>query len=476
MDIDFTKCLAQEKAWNALLPGNTICIPWGRGIGKSYWARLVCYLLVCQWDGKTREDTDEKGIRIVILMPTLVQARKVHSQLLISEIEGRWKFLGGTLNKTDWRVSFPGGSWIQFVSAEVADSSRGIRCDVVFADEADDIDPEVVDSITQPWFSEPRSLRIFVIGGTPRRGRYGLLYKAAKQWTSADWWLNSQGDAGITLAEAEELASRHFSFHATAYDAPKLVDPRYLAQVKRKTAPTVFQREWMCDFDSAEGLVFPMFGKDSHVFAPTVNNYHTHLVGIDHGFEDPAVFVVIGVTGSGRDSVAHVLWEYCEQHKTIEELCDVARMINASYPNAKWYADSSGAEKIESYQRVIKKQIMHATHKIEQGIDTMSNMLFLRPTSIGTRQPHLIISPKCRNLIEELGKYRRKRDPKNTELILEDIEDKWNHSIDATRYPCFHYFHNIYSTKSIIHDHSNHDVVVGEYEFQSEEYTTPQYM
>lgn len=468
IEIDLTKCKAQEDAYNALQPGNTVCIPWGRGIGKSFWTRLMCYLFISKWDGKKREDTTERGIRIVILMPTLVQARKVHAELLIDELNGPWKFLGGEINKTQWRVSFPGGSWIQFVSAEVANASRGIRCDIFFADEADDIDPEVIDSVSEPWFSEPRSLKISVFGGTPRRGRYGLLYKAAKQWPDPNWWMTNQDNSDIELDEAKELASSFFSFHATAYDAPRLVDQKRLARIKRKINPIVFQREWMCDFDSAEGLVFPMFGVDTHVFAPTVNDYHTHLVGIDHGWEDPSVFVVIGVRGSGKDTRAHVLWEYVAQHKVTEELCDVARMIHSSYPNAKWYADSSGAQKIEEYQRAIKKRITHATHRIEQGIDTMSNMLFAAPTKRGTREPKMIVSPKCPKLIEELGKYRRKRDPKNTEVVLEDLDDKWNHCIDAVRYCCFNYFASIYSTKSIIQDHDTNYTV--EYD------DTPQYM
>lgn len=453
MDIDFTKCKAQELAYEHLQPGNTVCIPWGRGIGKSWFTRLICYLLVCKWDGKAREDTDELGVRIVILMPNLVQAKKVHSQLLLSELEGRWKFLGATVNKTEWRVSFPGGSWIQFVSAEVADSARGIRCDVVFVDEADDVDPEVVESVTQPWFSEPRSLRITIIGGTPRRGRYGLLYRAGWQWPSVQYWRNYD-EGSLTEEEVQETVSKHFSFHATAYDAPKLVDPKYLAQVKRKTNKTVFAREWLCDPDSAEGLVLPMFNPAIHVQQPWLP-FHTILVGGDHGFEDPAVFLAIGVSGYGRDAIAHVLWEYYKTHQTVGDLEVQAARINETYPSAKWYMDSSGADKIESYKRVIKKDIKAATHTIEDGVSVFANMLALRSNEFGEEKPHLYISPSCPNLIREMGLYRRKRDPKNKERVLDDIEDKDNHAIDSARYPLYHFFGGIYNIKNIVHEYKS---------------------
>ncbi|MDG4916367.1 hypothetical protein, partial [Mesorhizobium sp. WSM4983] len=61
-----------------------------------------------------------------------------------------------------------------------ANSARGIRCDIVTADECDDIDPSVMDGIVKPWFSEPWSLLKRLFGGTPRRGRYGLLYQKHK--------------------------------------------------------------------------------------------------------------------------------------------------------------------------------------------------------------------------------------------------------------------------------------------------------
>jgi hypothetical protein len=384
-------------------------------------------------------------------MPTLVQAKKVHSQLLVAELEGKWKFLGGVVNKTEWRVSFPGGSWIQFVSADVADNARGIRCDVVFVDEADDVDPEIVESVTQPWFSEPRSLRITIIGGTPRRGRYGLLYKAAKLWPSESYW-RQHDEGGLSEEEIKDMTSSHFSFHATAYDAPKLVDPRYLARVKRKTLPSVFAREWMCDFDSAEGLVYPMFNEDVHIRAPFLP-FHSFLVGMDHGWEDPAVLLLMGVSGYGRDAVVHVIREYCKSHTTYNDIAMVVKEWADEFRGyVRWYADSSGPSQIAEYEKQAQIGIVHATHKIEEGVPVVATMLSLKPSPSGRKSPHMYVSPECPNLIREMGMYRRKRDPKNKELILDEIEDKNNHCQDALRYAIYHVFGGIYSTKTVTED------------------------
>jgi phage terminase large subunit len=46
----------------------------------------------------------------------------------------------------------------------------------------------------------------------------------------------------------------------------------------------------------------------------------------------------------------------------------------------------------------------------------------------------MYVHPRCKNFLDEIGKYRRKRDPKNLDRILEDIEDRNNHAMDACRY------------------------------------------
>jgi hypothetical protein len=354
-------------------------------------------------------------------MPTLKQAKRVHGSLMASELSpnGAFGFLGGKINKTDWRIEFPGGSWIQWVSAENADDNRGIRCDAAFIDEADDVDLEIIEAITKPWFSEPHSLRLSVISGTPRRGRYGLLWKAHK--------------------ELPKLSPKCFSFHATGYDCPEIVDPEFLEETKRTTPPEIFAREYLCDFDAAEGLVYPMFSPELHVREAWLP-FHTILVGIDHGYEDPAVFLAVGVAGHGKDQVAHVIWEYAQNHQTVEQLADVAERIHSTYPQAKWFADSSGPSQIRSYEKRTGKKIVHATHKIEDGVAVVAGLLSPRPSEDGTLRPRLFISPLCGNLIEEMGKYRRRRDPQNKERVLDDIDDKHNHSNDALRYCLLRHF------------------------------------
>jgi hypothetical protein len=396
--------------------GVSVCTPWGRGVGKSTFLRMLAYLLVAAWDGRTRPGADKPGVRIVIVLPTLRQAKRIHVTSLLVELATRWKALGGHWNGTDFSVTFPGGSWIQFVSAEQGNAIAGIRCDAIFADECDDIDIEMYDALAAPWLSETHSLQLRLFSGTPRRGRYGLLYKRHR-------------------LGAIDREPGSFSYHATYRDVPEYVDHAYVESERRTMDPALFAREWLCDFDSAEGLVFPMFSADLHVRPARIDARPTSvLVGVDHGWEDPGVFEVIEVFGSGRDAIAHVVYEVYAQHKQTDWWVEQAREIRERWPMARWYADPSRPDRISELRTQAGVRIEGAVNAIEDGVATVANMLAVRENESGAQSARLYIDPSCTNLINEMGLYRRKRDPRNADRITEDIQDRDNHCADSLRY------------------------------------------
>jgi len=324
--------------------------------------------------------------------------------------------LGARINRTIWRVEFANGGWLQFLGAENAHAARGFRCDGVVVDEADDVECGVYDSVVQPWFSEPWSRNIRILGGTPRRGRYGLLWRTYRRGTDG---------------AAERLAD-HVSVHATAYDAPETVSPAAVARAKAETPPAVFEREWLCSFDAGEGLVFgDVFDEHYHVREPSPDvAFSEYLVGVDHGFEDPAVFLPVGVSGHGRDAALWVLDEYYESHKTLTELKAHAGKLLERYPGARWYADPSRPDTIEEYKR-LGARIVKANNAIEDGVAAIADRMFRRRDREGREHARLYVSPRCHNLIRELGLYRRKRDPRNPDRVTEAIEDRNNHCFVA---------------------------------------------
>jgi len=423
LTVDFS-ARPQALAHRAFRPKQTVCIPWGRGGGKSTVLRLLCYLLIAWWDSRKRPGSDETGVRIAIILPTLVQARKIHLRKMVAELAGRWAWLGAKPNLSEFRFDFPGGSWIQFVSAEALEGARGLRLDVAIVDEADDVDIEPFDAILIPWFTEPHSLCMTLVSGTPKRGRYGLLYRT-----------HARG-IGKLLDDDGRRFTDHRSFHASCYDFPRYVSAAAIAKAKRETAPAIFAREWLCDFDSAEGLVYPMFSEAFHVLEPHHETVWSEvLVGADWGWEDPACFLVIGVTGAGQDARAHVIHEVYRSHMTDDQLVAEAAQIVGWYPSAKWFPDPSRPDRIALLKSKAGVRFGDVDNAIEAGVDCVSNLLAVRPRENAQPEARLYVSSRCPNTIREMGVYRRKRDPKNKERVLDDIEDKNNHAMDALRYP-----------------------------------------
>jgi hypothetical protein len=341
----------------------------------------------------------------------------IHGRLLCEELEGEWSFLGGKVNHTRYSVQFPGGSWFVPFSADDHSSKRalGMRADVVLLDECDDISPSVYETVVTPWFTEPFSLNMRVASGTPRRGRHGLLHKLHRAGLSED-----------------PLDAAHHSFHATYRDVPEQVSPAAVEQARRQMRPEVFRREWECDFDAAEGLVYgDVFSEDTHVMHidPTEVVWTEMLIGVDHGWEDPGVILRSGVLGSGRDARIHVLEEVYEQHRADSWWRERMRQMVEQYPRARVYCDPSRPGLIQDF-RSVGARIQDVVNDIEDGVAAVADRFHAPPG----RPPRLTIDPRCKNLIRELGLYRRKRDPKDPDRYLDTIEDKNNHALDALRY------------------------------------------
>lgn len=443
----------QTRAFDVFILNVCVILAFGRGVGKSTFQLLMWFLLVAKWDGVEREAAfGEKirGIRIAVIGPTRKQLVDIYGgalnrALALDHDKGGWSFLGGKLNKTSMRIDFPGGSWIQFFGMESADAGRGVRCDFISADEADDIEISAYDGVSAPWLSEPWSFKLEILCGTPRRGRYGLLY--------------ARHSAAINqphLGEADRKVANIFSFHATYRDAPENVDQAFVERQRKLLSPATFAREWECDFDAGEGLVYPMFGVESHVRLPDPGARPTEtVVGVDWGFEDPGVFLVCDIYGSGQDAVVHVVEEIVQSHQTIDFWKLKARAVLAKRPRAVFFADPSQPANIESL-RSVGCNIMQAKNDILDGVSAVADRLIQRPATIPCsrhigkeefekcdecrtilRPPRILVSPNCPYTIKEIGLYKRRRDPRDRERYTEAFAPGNDHAMDSLRYAVF---------------------------------------
>jgi hypothetical protein len=458
MEIDLRlnrpQCRAQSvlfKPDGTVNRGVTVFLGWGRGVGKSWYRRQVWWLLVAAFDYKLRSEALEpfRGVRITSLAPTLKQWKDIHWGGITEELtgSGKWAWLGAKLDSQTGQVRFPGGSTIRPfpASAYNARTARGMRTDVLDADEVDDIDADVYDGVAVPWLSEPWSLGIELPGGTPTRGRHGLFWRnlsagklgqklrdgaRPEDVRSAEdierfRALSSDEDAGLDEV-VEALKSIH-AIHATYRDAPETVSKRAVARAAATTPPATFKREWEADPDAGEGLVYP-FDEAFHVQEPPpLESFREFHVGMDHGWVDAGVLLLGGIQGHGEDATIWLLDEHYESQCPNGVWDERA----AAWGFAKFWPDPSRPDRINDLRSAGLK-VGEVDNNILGGIARVAELMFIRPHESGERWSRLYISPKCKNLIAELGKYRRKKLPDGT--FDEMPEDKWNHACDALRY------------------------------------------
>jgi hypothetical protein len=397
------------------------------------------YLLFAQYDGVQRPDF--RGIRVISMMPTMKHCIDNDAALMEQELDGPWRFLlrgrklSDCLNLTRRRLELPGGSWLQFFGAKTAQSARGLRADVGTFDECDDIPEEQYGSVAIPWFSEPFSLNMRWNSGTPRKGRHGLLHKSYQL-------------GQLVGPNGEKVHPNLFSSHATYRDAHPHINLAMVEQARVEMPPEAFKREWECDFDAAEGLVYSTFLEKFHIRPPRKDAYFSEIiVGVDHGWEDPGVILVVGVMGNGREAVCHVIEEVYQQHETQTYWSEQMRRLRDKYrnraPSFRCYADPSQPSNIEMIRRDSGVRIEGANNAIEDGVTAVQDRIMVRTRGKGDSEEEfarLYVDPSCKNTIREFGVYRRKRDPQNRERVLDDIEDKNNHAMDALRYAIFSRF------------------------------------
>lgn len=444
----------------------TVMLPWGRGVGKSWFRRQIWWTLIAQFDGKTRPNCLKplRGVRVTSMMPTLKQFKSVHGADIQNELapDGPWGFLCGKYDRQSGQVSFPGGSWVMPfpASAHNSKTSRGMRTDVLDADELDDIDAAVYDAVAIPWLSEPWSLGIELPGGTPTRGRHGLWWRTLEA-TKLGRRLR-RGDisredalklpaaeavlevfANLPAAEWPEglprnpedatlaILSTYYGLHSTYRDAPETVSALAVARAKATTPRPTFEREWEASPDAGEGLVYP-FDEDFHIREPSPDiKFREYHVGMDHGFVDPGVMILFGIQGHGDDAVAWAIDESYESGIQPSEWDERAKL----WRSATFWPDPSRADRVAALRSMgIAVGLADGpVNKILPGIARVADMLFIRAIEgSDERWCRLYVSRKCPNLIREFGLYRRKKLADGT--FDEEPEDKNNHAMDATRY------------------------------------------
>ncbi len=179
-------------------------------------------------------------------------------------------------------------------------------------------------------------------------------------------------------------------------------------------------------FVGFDGLVYELFSDDAHI-AERHGPWARVIAGIDEGYTNPAVLLVVGLDGDDR---AHVIEEYYQRRVLQADFVLQALALQRRHGVSMFYADPSAAGLIADL-RASGLPVQPAKNDVLGGIRHVQARLAVQ----GDGRPRLTIDPECANVRSELLSYVWRERSDGTRL---DAPEKANdHAMDALRYALY---------------------------------------
>ena len=172
----------------------------------------------------------------------------------------------------------------------------------------------------------------------------------------------------------------------------------------------------------AQGVVYDEWNPALHL-ADSPGPWKRAFAGVDEGYTNPAVILVIGEDG---DSRKHAVAEFYAARVLQDDLVAQAVALAAAHNIETFYADPSAAGLIAAL-RAANLRVIEANNDVTDGISTVKSQL--RPAGDG--RPRLTFSELCVNTLREIETYAWDE----TTLRIKETPIKSNdHAMDALRY------------------------------------------
>ncbi|HEY7976384.1 MAG TPA: terminase large subunit [Ktedonobacterales bacterium] len=189
-------------------------------------------------------------------------------------------------------------------------------------------------------------------------------------------------------------------------------------------------------FDATVGgnLAEPPGGEEGRSFNRVIG-------GIDWGYTNPAVALVVGLDSDRR---AWVTDEFYQRRASLEEVIIPAVVeLTRAHNVSVWYADSEDPEAIDRLNAALgragiqcrARAVVKGAGSVRAGIQTVTTALAVRGD--GTRG--LYVSPRCPHTIAEFGAYAYAAAPEGSDIptkrdVAEEPIKLNDHCLDALRY------------------------------------------
>lgn len=199
----------------------------------------------------------------------------------------------------------------------------------------------------------------------------------------------------------------------------------YIAELEANYSGVFARQEIEGQFVGFEGLVYSDFDRRQHVKDIDKTNLNKFIAGVDWGYTNPSVILVIGIDYDNR---YYVIEEFYERKILIEDLIGIAKSLRDKYDISMFYCDPSEPQFIYQF-RDKGLNAVGGDNEIRPGINAVSTKLRIR----GDGQPALFVNTICRNTVTEFENYRY---PEGTseKPTQENPIKLYDHALDALRY------------------------------------------
>lgn len=252
------------------------------------------------------------------------------------------------------------------------------------------------------------------------------------QWAS--WrrpaWMNPhvyrKGGSDGAIKQLFEMQQNNLTGFTDA-DVERLGVDLEIGQLMRDLTPPMFKQEIAADFTEYVGRVFQDFDEEVHVKNLDFNPDWETYAGVDYGFTNPSVWLLIQVSPFGD---VHVLDEVYERGLSPLEFAQEVKRRNlcpssllAFYPDP---ASPGDTRVIENELRVRSRggtggELKWRLEAIRKHLEIQNKHL---PEGHVDRKPKLLINRKCVNVIREFNDYRYPDKKDNVDLNSPELPMK----------------------------------------------------
>lgn len=363
----------------------------GIGSGKSVGGAIRAVLAACGQVGGRPIQTPNLG---VVTAPTYTMLRDA-SLRTFEDVAGD---LLVDFNKQEMRATLINGSEVLFRSADKPDRLRGPNISWCWLDEA-------------AYYSD----KVFpiMVGRLRQHGKLGYL------------WLTTtpKGRNYVYKEFVQSRSPNRVMFQVRTKDSPFLDAAIYEAWVETYVGDFAAQ-ELDGEFIAFEGLIYPEFNRGLHVTTRLPERFKTVIAGVDWGFTNPGVILVLGVDSDGRMWLLH---EEYRRKLLIDEWANVAKQLKEVYRIENFYCDPSEPDYIAKFNEK-GCSAEGADNTVTTGIQAVRARLIARTDGL----PRLMIAESAVHTATEFEQYQWME---HRHGLREQPVKANDHTMDALRYP-----------------------------------------